>query len=95
MGALTLTIVYNPEEKAIVKPNRVERSRTGSHGQHIYCLPPDVWDKLWVIRLEISNTGKRNVVFSKNIPQGIAHEVTTQWLAGATIDAIIKTLRSA
>ena len=94
MGALTLTIVYDFANKTVVKPNRVERSKSGTHGQHIYCLPPDMWDKLWVIRLEITNTGKRSVVFSRNVPQDIAQKITAQWLAGATIDAIIKTLRS-
>ena len=95
MGALTLTIVYDPMERAIIKPHRTELSKSGTHGQHIYCLPPDMWDKLWVVRLEITNTGKRSVVFSKNVPQDIAQKITAQWLAGATIDVIIKTLRSA
>ena len=94
MGALTLTIVYDFANKTVVKPNKVVLSKSGTHGQHIYCLPPDMWDKLWVVRLEITNTGKRSVVFSKNVPQDIAQKITTQWLAGATIDAIIKTLRS-
>jgi hypothetical protein len=93
-GALTLTIVYSPATKEVVRPHMVELSKSGNHGFHIYCLPPEAWSELWVVRLEVSNSGKRYITFSRNVPQDIAQKITAQWLAGATIDTIIKTLRS-
>ncbi len=93
MGALTLTIVYDPALKTIIKPSKVELSRSGRHGQHIYCLPD--WDKVWVITLLISNSGKRDVRVSGNVPSDVANRVVTEWLMGAPISRIIEVLRSA
>jgi hypothetical protein len=93
MGALTLTIVYNPATKEVIRPHRVETSKSGTHGTHIYCL--DAWDELWIVKLEVSNTGKRSVVFSRNVPQDVANKVVAMWLAGASISDIINALKSA
>jgi hypothetical protein len=42
----------------ILRPTRVERSRTKAHGRDIYCLPKEVWDKTITVLLERSNSGK-------------------------------------
>ncbi len=93
MGALTLSIVFNPATKEVVRPHRVELSRTGNHGYHIYCLQD--WGEVWVIRLEVSNSGKRSVRFSGNVPQDVANKVVAIWMAGASISEVINALKNA
>jgi hypothetical protein len=93
MGALTLTIVYDPMERAIIRPHRTELSKSGTHGQHIYCLPD--WSKVWVITLLISNSDKRDVRVSGNMPSDVANKVITEWLMGAPISRVIEVLKSA
>jgi hypothetical protein len=44
----------------ILKPTRRERSRSGAHGKDIYCLPKEVWDRVIVVLLERTNSGKLN-----------------------------------
>jgi len=93
MGALTLTIVYDFADKTVIRPNKVVLSKSGTHGQHIYCLPD--WNKVWVITLLISNSGKRDVRVSGNMPSDVANRVVTEWLMGAPISRVIEVLRSA
>jgi len=42
----------------ILKPTRIERSRTRAHGADIYCLEQQRWSRVAVIALYRSNTGK-------------------------------------
>ena len=54
----TRYIVIDTGRWEILKPTRVERSRTGAHGVDIYCLEESAWDMTMVVRLERSNSGK-------------------------------------
>jgi len=93
-GALTLTIVYDPIEKKILTPDRRSRSRSGAHGDDIYCLSKDQWEKVYVITLYQSNSGKRDISFSENVPTSIMEKLTIAWIYEDTIvDDIIRLLK--
>jgi hypothetical protein len=57
-GARTQYYVIDVERWEILRPTRVERSRTRAHGKDIYCLPKETWDKTITVLLERSNSGK-------------------------------------
>jgi len=63
-----------------IYPSSTRRSRSGSHGSDYYTLTPDQWAKAWIIILERTNSGKRNISFSDNIPQEAREELTNMWL---------------
>jgi hypothetical protein len=93
-GALTLTIVYDPVEKKILTPDRRNRSRSGAHGDDIYCLSKDQWNKVYIITLYQSNSGKRDISFSENVSQDIVEKLTIAWIYEDTIvDDIIRLLK--
>jgi hypothetical protein len=58
MPGRTQYIVIRADIWEIVKPTRMERSRTGAHGKDVYCLEKSVWDKVIVVLLERTNSGK-------------------------------------
>jgi len=68
-GALTKYIIIL--DNKIVQPSGKRSSRTGAHGEEYYCLSKDQWDRAWIIRFEISNSGKRYVDFSENVPLNV------------------------
>jgi hypothetical protein len=41
-----------------IKPVRITRSRSGSHGFDMYCLPEETWKDIAVVRIEESTSGK-------------------------------------
>jgi len=93
-GALTLTIVYDPVEKKIVMPSRKVRSRSGAHGEDIYCLDKDQWNRVYIITLYQSNSGKRDISFSENVPQDIVEKLTIAWIyEDGHINDVIKMLK--
>jgi hypothetical protein len=93
-GAITLTIVYDPETKKILTPDRKNRSRSGAHGDDIYCLDKDQWNRVYVITLYQSNSGKRDISFSENVPTSLIEKLTIAWLYENTIvDDIIRLLK--
>lgn len=54
----TLYILVDTETFEVLKPTRIERSRTKAHGADIYCLEQQRWSSVSVIALYRSNTGK-------------------------------------
>jgi hypothetical protein len=42
----------------VLRPTRTERSKTGAHGEDVYCLSEEVWGRVVVVALERSNSGK-------------------------------------
>jgi hypothetical protein len=75
-GALTLTIVIN--ESGVVRPARVHRSRSGAHGEDVYCL--DNWNDVWTIYLNQSNSGRRSISFSDNVPDSVKRIAEQLWI---------------
>jgi hypothetical protein len=57
------TVVYQ-----IVRPSRIERSRTGAHGFDIYCLPEETWKDIAVVRVEESTSGKLSFDIQSSVP---------------------------
>jgi len=49
-------ILFDTVVFEIIRPAKIERSRTGAHGIDIYCLPN--WGDVTIVRLEMSNSGK-------------------------------------
>jgi hypothetical protein len=66
-GATTLYILVLDGE--ILRPARRRRSRSGAHGEDVYCLEPQKWSRVWVVGLYQSNSGRRHAEFSENIPE--------------------------
>jgi len=92
-GALTLTIVYDPVEKKILEPSRKNRSRSGAHGDDIYCLDKDLWNRVYIITLYQSNSGKRDISFSENVPTSTMEKLTIAWIyENSYVDDIINLL---
>jgi hypothetical protein len=54
----TLYILIDTGTFEILEPTRIERSRTGAHGVDIYCQPKEKWDRIVVVGLYQSNSGK-------------------------------------
>jgi hypothetical protein len=75
-GALTVTIVIN--ESGVVKPTQTYRSRTGAHGEDVYCLSN--WSGVWVVHLNQSNSGRRSISFSNNIPDNVKRIAEQLWI---------------
>jgi len=50
--------IIDPQKWEILEPVRRERSRTGAHGEDVYCLSEEVWNRVIIIKLERSNSGK-------------------------------------
>jgi hypothetical protein len=63
----------------ILRPTRVERSRTGAHGVDYYCLSDDQWSRAWVVTLTESNSGKRYIDV-KNVPEDVAELLAEMWI---------------
>jgi len=76
----------------VLKPSSVRRSKTGAHGEDIYCLFQEEWDRTWIIMFEMSNSGKPYVT-TINVPEPIKELIEQAWLyEGATIGEIIRTV---
>ena len=76
----------------VLKPSSVRRSRTGAHGEDIYCLSEEEWNRTWVIVFEQSNSG-RPYVTTFNVPEPIKELIERAWLCeGATIKDIVRTV---
>jgi hypothetical protein len=68
-GALTRYVIIL--DGKLVQSSGKRFSRSGAHGEEYYCLSKDQWDRAWIIKFEISNSGKRYVDFSDNIPPNV------------------------
>ena len=58
MPGRTQYIVIDTSNWEIVKPTHRERSKTRAHGNDVYCLPEEFWNRVVVVRLKRSNSGK-------------------------------------
>jgi hypothetical protein len=74
MGGLTKVIVICLECRKILQPSRVERSRSGSHGEDYYVHehPPVS------VYLEQSNSGKRRITIPQEL-ESIRDILETVW----------------
>jgi hypothetical protein len=86
MGGLSLAIVVL--DGKVLLPLRSQRSRSGSHGIDVYCLSHSEWQRAWVIRLEQSNSGKRYVDFSDNVPEHARKAIEQLWYRGVSVRKI-------
>jgi hypothetical protein len=68
-GARTQYYLIDTREWKILEPTRRERSRTGAHGEDVYCLSEEVWSRVVVIGLERSNSGKLKYWAGSDNPQ--------------------------
>jgi hypothetical protein len=57
-GAKTRYYLVDVDAWEVLKPSRRERSKTGAHGEDIYCLEPEKWRNIIVVALKRSNSGK-------------------------------------
>ena len=78
MGALTKYVVLLNGK--VIYPSSTKRSKTGNHGSDYYALTADEWAKAWIIILEKSNSGKRSIGFSDNVPEEAKKQITDVWL---------------
>ena len=88
-GALTKTIVIDPINVRIIEPTYTERSKTGAHGWDLYCLDEETWKRVWIITVEVSNSGKRYISFENIKDESIKRELERIWLAGAGLETLI------
>ena len=58
MPGRTQYILVDPQNWEILEPVRRESSKTGAHGEDIYCLDEATWSRVLVVRLARSNSGK-------------------------------------
>jgi hypothetical protein len=58
MPGRTLYILIDTGTWQVLEPTRKERSKTGAHGEDVYCLSEEVWNRVVVVALERSNSGK-------------------------------------
>jgi len=77
MGGYTRSLLVLDGE--VLRPNAKVRSRTGRHGKDVYCLTEDQWQKVWWVKLEQSNSGKRTITCS-NMPEEVAEVLERMWL---------------
>jgi hypothetical protein len=72
----------------VLKPNKTYRSRSGAHGEDIYCLSQEQWQRVWVVTFEQSNSGKR-YVSTENVPEAVKELIEQAWICeNTTIDEI-------
>jgi len=85
-GALTYPFAFCLECCRIVEPIRKEYSKTGAHGKWYYAHR----HPLAFIILKQSNTGKRSVYRSENVPKPLYDIVYETWVyyEDSTIDEI-------
>ena len=95
MGAITEHIVIHAEKWMILKPTKIQRSRTGNHGEDIYCLSPDEWKDIIDVRLERSNSGRiyYNVIAYDEKNSDKTEELKQLLDKCATISEMIDTVR--
>jgi len=78
MGGYTRSLLVL--DGGVLRPNAKVRSRTGRHGKDVYCLTEDQWQRVWWVKLEQSNSGKRAITCSTNIPREVAEVLERMWL---------------
>jgi hypothetical protein len=76
--ATTLYILVLDGE--ILRPARRRRSRSGAHGEDVYCLTEEQWRRVWVVGLYQSNSGRRHAEFSENIPEEVRRVIERTWM---------------
>jgi hypothetical protein len=86
MGGLSLTVIVLNGK--VLAPRSVQRSRSGSHGSDIYCLTAEEWRHAWIINLEQSNSGRRDVSFSDNVPEHARKAIEQLWYRGVSVRKI-------
>lgn len=83
MGAVTKYYVFCFDCGRVVKPQRIRRSKAGTHGEDIYFH--DVDHELHVVLLKQSNRGNREVVYTDSSLKKIAEKVFVDWLMNAVV----------
>jgi hypothetical protein len=73
-GARTQHYLIDASTWEIIKPTRKVRSRTGAHGEDVYCLPQEAWNNVIIVSLERSNSGK--LYYDIVASQSLAREVS-------------------
>ena len=89
MGGLIKYLVFLNGRQ--IYPSSTRRSRSGNHGSDYYTLTPDQWAKAWVIILQRTNSGKRDIGFSDNIPNEAREQLKQVWLySDSWVDDIVQ-----
>ena len=76
-SGLTKTIIVLDER--VLRPSKVYRSKTGAHGEDIYCLSEAEWQRAWIVTFEQSNSGRR-YVSTMNVPEAVKELIEQAWL---------------
>jgi hypothetical protein len=63
----------------VLRPNKIYRSRSGAHGEDVYCLSEEQWQRVWIVTFEQSNSGKRHVS-TVNVPDNIRELIEEAWI---------------
>ena len=58
MPGRTQYILVDPQNWEILEPVRRERSKSMAHGEDIYCLSEEVWKRVMIVKLKMSNSGR-------------------------------------
>jgi len=90
MGGITKYIIIL--DNKLLVPTDYRRSRTGFHGDDIYCMPEEEWKRAQIIKLEGSNSGRRSVEFI-NVPLEIRQLIEEAWLSGDSVLEVKRSLR--
>jgi hypothetical protein len=86
MGGITKYIAICPVCKAIIKPARKRRSKSGTHGEDYYVHE----HPLEFVLLYSSNSGNRSISVPESL-KPIQQELETAWVyEGLNIDKIVK-----
>ena len=91
MGGLTLTVILNKENLEVIEPVR-RRSRSGIHGEDIYCI--EDWGSVIVLRFERSNRGNTYLYCSSNISEKLCNELRGVFEITDSVEETIKYLQS-
>jgi len=57
-GARTQYYLIDADTWVVLEPTRRESSKAGARGSDVYCLSEDKWNRVIVVKLERSNSGK-------------------------------------
>lgn len=83
MGAKTKNYLFCFDCGRVLEPNRVRRSKAGTHGEDVYVHDTD--HELHLVVLRESNRGNREVVYTDSSLKKIAEKIFIEWLAWATV----------
>ena len=74
----------------LLRPSHSRRSKSGAHGEDVYCIEEDSWRKAWILSLGKTNSGRRYASF-ENVPEVVAEVLHQAWeKEGASADEIVR-----